>query len=582
MFKFSTCSLPAVLARLLLVVLFLAVRLPVAAQVPAWQSARAIAAATVASASSYSLVSATAVDAVGNVYLTGYFTNTVVLGGITLTSFGDTDVFVAKFNPTNNQFVWAQRAGGMGGDFTSALTVSGASVYVTGTFNSPTAVFGTTTLTNASTNFVAYDVFVAKLTDTGSFTWAQQVGGTGDDYTYNNALAVSGNSVYVAGGFASPTASFGSINLTNAGNTGSVDVFVAKLTDTGSTGNFVWAQRAGGTDDDYCFALAVSSTNVYVAGQFGSPLVNFGATTLTSAGASDMFVTKLNDAGNASSFVWAQRSGGTRRDYASALAVRGTSVYITGSFGSSTMDFGPTTLTNADVTASSLDVFVTKLTDVGNTGSFAWAQRAGGIGNDNINALAVNGTVMYITGDFSSSTASFGTTTLANADATASSSDVFVAKLTDIVNTSSFAGAQRAGGAGFDSASGLAIGGTSVYIVGRFRSSTADFGTLSLFNPNTTNLGFLATLTDPTLTATTSSRTLTSAQLYPNPARHTATLRLPAGTAPAPITITDALGRTVRDFPAPTTSEATLDLRGLPAGLYLLRGAGPAQRLMVE
>ncbi|WP_201981019.1 hypothetical protein [Hymenobacter rubidus] len=32
----------------------------------------------------------------------------------------------------------------------------------------------------------------------------------------------------------------------------------------------------------------------------------------------------------------------------------------------------------------------------------------------------------------------------------------------------------------------------------------------------------------------------------------------------------------MRRYPAPAGPEATLDLRGLPAGCYLLLGAGPA------
>ena len=55
--------------------------------------------------------------------------------------------------------------------------------------------------------------------------------------------------------------------------------------------------------------------------------------------------------------------------------------------------------------------------------------------------------------------------------------------------------------------------------------------------------------------------------------------RLPA---PAPLTLTDAQGRTVRRYPAPAGAEAALDLSGLPAGLYLLRGAGPVRCLAVE
>ncbi|MBJ6110201.1 hypothetical protein JAO73_14355 [Hymenobacter sp. BT523] len=212
--------LPAVLVRTLVVLLLLAFHLPAAGQAPAWQSARAVAVATAAVSGNYSIVKATAVDAAGNVYLTGDFQNTVVLGGTTLTSLGITDVFIAKFNPFSNQFIWAQRAGGTGRDICSALVVSGTSMYVAGSFSSPTASFGTTMLTNAGTGSTAgtFDVFVAKLTDagpTGSFVWAQQVGGA--DLDVANGLAVSGVSIYVSGDFGSRTAAFGASTLTNAG-----------------------------------------------------------------------------------------------------------------------------------------------------------------------------------------------------------------------------------------------------------------------------------------------------------------------------------------------------------------------------
>ena len=42
------------------------------------------------------MVTATAIDASGNVYVAGYFTGTISFGATTLTSAGDRDVFVAK------------------------------------------------------------------------------------------------------------------------------------------------------------------------------------------------------------------------------------------------------------------------------------------------------------------------------------------------------------------------------------------------------------------------------------------------------------------------------------------------------
>lgn len=142
------------------------------AQAPAWQSAQAVAAAAAALASNYSDVTATVVDAAGNVYLAGNFRNNVVLGNTPLSSVGSDDVFVAKLTDAGAtaSFVWAQRAGGTGQDYAYALAVSGPSVFVAG-YSSGTAGFGATALLNAGGS----DAFVAKLTDagaTGSFAWA--------------------------------------------------------------------------------------------------------------------------------------------------------------------------------------------------------------------------------------------------------------------------------------------------------------------------------------------------------------------------------------------------------------------------
>jgi hypothetical protein len=132
--------------------------------------------------------------------------------------------------------------------------LSGTSVYVAGYFGSSTAGLGFTTLTNAD----ATDGFVAKLTDAGSmgsFAWAQRTGSTGGGGA--TALAVIGTSMYVAGHFASPTASFGSTSLANVASTNSQDVYVAKLTDASGIGRFIWAQRAGGLGNEYACALTL-------------------------------------------------------------------------------------------------------------------------------------------------------------------------------------------------------------------------------------------------------------------------------------------------------------------------------------
>jgi Zn-dependent metalloprotease len=67
--------------------------------------------------------------------------------------------------------------------------------------------------------------------------------------------------------------------------------------------------------------------------------------------------------------------------------------------------------------------------------------------------------------------------------------------------------------------------------------------------------------------------------LWPNPAHHAVRVTLPAGTTA--VTILDATGRTVRTQVAATT-DLTVDLAGLPTGVYVVKAGAATARLVVE
>jgi hypothetical protein len=557
---------------LLAALLFLLLAGPGArAQAPTWQMA--VAASQTANNSSF--VYATAADAAGNVYLAGFFAGNVSFGSTVLTTSGaaDNDMFVAKWSPASSSFEWAQRAGGQGNDYATALAVRGTDVYVVGAFASSTASFGSITLTNAasvSPGTRSEDAYVAKLTDAGtsaSFVWAQQAGGLRNDQAAG--IAVQGSNVYVVGAFESPTADFGSIALTNSSGR---NQFMAKLTDGGGSGSFTWVQQ----DNGNAMAVAVQGASVYVAG--------------TNAG--NACVTKLVDAGSAGSIGWTQTSNGAGYDYVSALAVQGTSIYVTGAFSSTTVAFGSVTLTNAGVA----DVFVAKLVDSGTTARFAWALQAGGTTYDQAKAVTVAGSNVYVAGEFSSHTAGFGSTTLTNAEQVGNSQDIFVARLSDGGSAGTFTGALQAGSTRVDGATALAVTSQGVYVGGyAFLGSApflpASFGSLTLASPMNGQVGFLALFTDPTLTATNPGIEKVGMSLFPNPAHTSTTVQLPAqpGAASATLTLTDALGRPIRTeqvaLPAAGLRHE-LSLTGLAPGLYALRvrvgEASAVRRLVVE
>lgn len=73
-------------------------------------------------------------------------------------------------------------------------------------------------------------------------------------------------------------------------------------------------------------------------------------------------------------------------------------------------------------------------------------------------------------------------------------------------------------------------------------------------------------------------------QPYPNPAHSSVTLTLdPQHGAAAPIRMVDLLGRTVRTWTAePTADRMTLDVSGVPAGMYFLHSAGQTRSILVR
>ncbi len=349
-----------------------------------------------------------AVDGAGNTYLTGCFEGSSAFGPYTLTSNGDWDFFAAKMDPNGN-FLWAVRAGGESSDGCYGIVVDGAgNTYLTGCFEGSSA-FGPYTLTSSGSS----DIFAAKLDPTGNWLWAVRAGGTGSDYGFDIALDNQGNQ-YVTGVF-SGTASFGPYTLNSSGEH---DIFAAKL-DPNS--NFLWAVRAGGTNDDYGWGIAVDeSGNTYLTGNFYGSVV-FGPYTLTSSGSKDIFAAKLDPNGN---WLWAVRAGGTDHDYGRGIAVDGAgNAYLTGNLYDSAA-FGPYTLTSS----GNSDIFAAKLDTNGN---WLWVVRAGGGGVDIGIGIAVDGSGnAYLTGYFEGS-AAFSPYTLTSSG----SYDIFAAKLTEPLNT---------------------------------------------------------------------------------------------------------------------------------------------------
>lgn len=257
-----------------------------------------------------------AVDDAGGIYLTGFFEDTACFGLFALTSSGNNDIFIARLDAEGN-WLWAVKAGGPGSDVGRAVTVFGdANLYVTGSFTE-TAVFGNTTFASSG----GKDVFVARLDANGNWLWAKKAGGASDESAHG--LAADAAHVYLTGRF-SGAAHFGVIALSSSGLE---DCFIAKLDDDGY---WQWADKAGGPGQDFGESIAVdNAANVYLTGYF-MDTASFGPSWFTSIGYVDIYVAKLDSDGN---WQWVVQAGGTNYDFGQAIAVDSSAhIRLTGNF----------------------------------------------------------------------------------------------------------------------------------------------------------------------------------------------------------------------------------------------------------
>jgi len=98
------------------------------------------------------------VDASGNSYVIGSFTATATFGTMVLTSLGDYDIFVAKYD-ANGNLLWVEQARGVADVIGYGISVdANGNIYVSGYYRE-TATFGNINLTS----YGFTDIFIAKI-----------------------------------------------------------------------------------------------------------------------------------------------------------------------------------------------------------------------------------------------------------------------------------------------------------------------------------------------------------------------------------------------------------------------------------
>ena len=160
-----------------------------------------------------------AVDAAGDVFLSGFYYGTISFGGPTLITKGGADSYVAKLDPAGNH-LWSLSGGGPGNQSWGAASVDRFGNSTVVGLLTGSGSFGGPVLTSAGSN----DVVIAKYDPAGNYLWSKSFGDSASQAVKGMAIDSVGN-VILTGLLFGPT-DFGGGPIIGAGGE---DTFLVKL-----------------------------------------------------------------------------------------------------------------------------------------------------------------------------------------------------------------------------------------------------------------------------------------------------------------------------------------------------------------
>jgi hypothetical protein len=242
------------------------------------------------------LLHALSTDAEGNILILGDFWGAVDFGGPRLTSAGDRDIFLAKFD-RNGAHLWSKRFGDEAEQVGEGLATDGeGAVYVAASFTG-TLAFGGDLLVSKG----RYNVALARFDHDGSHLWSRSFGD--DKYHVPECIAVapSGN-VVIAGRFQGAI-DFGSGRIESESQ--QTSIFVAAFSPSCEC---QWTKCFGGPHDQQARSLSIGPDGaIALAGVFQRS-IQFGDQLLAAGHASKHcgFLSVLDEDGSP---LWCKRFG---------------------------------------------------------------------------------------------------------------------------------------------------------------------------------------------------------------------------------------------------------------------------------
>ena len=386
--------------------------------------------------------------------------------------FGNFDIHYTR-NPNGNPFphqhtaVWGHQINSSQTDVANSMTFDAqGNAYVAGSF-SGTVDFDPGSDMHPLISEGSTDAFVYKTDHKGELVWAQRIGGPETDNGYDMTLDREGN-IILTGSFHSIVDFDPGPNESTLGSFGQEDVFVLKLD---PNGNFIWAQRVGGSKRDEPQGIAVDENNhIYITGYY-SETADFdpgpNIMNLISQGEEDIFIFSLTDQGE---LAWAKTIGGSYVDAARSIAVNANAVVVTGGF-RDIADFDPGAAQQVLTSFGENDIFILQMN---REGAFNWVSQFGNSGEDEGKAV-----IMDLTGNV------FATGFYSDAINSSNEEDMIVYAL-DPSGSSRWS--KRTVNNGLDAGVAIAMQGDHVYVAGTFENVVDfDLGSKEIYLSSTGN-----------------------------------------------------------------------------------------------
>lgn len=296
-----------------------------------------------------------AVDDQNSVYISiGHSRASITIGTDTYTGLTTTrNHFVIGKWSSSGVFQWSRSiAESTTNKFADVLRGTSDGIFIQGTYNTGSITLGSTTLTNIGST----DIFIAKLSSNGTWSWAIRAAATGADYVgtvqggswwiMNVPLAMLNDGSVLASGYFAGTITVGSLSVTASGTGG--EAWLARVS---SAGTVQWLIRAGSTNGQGAGGDAIISpknstlSNSPIVGISTGPTTpSIASSSITARSSTSAAVAKINENGT---IAWVAQFGGTATSVRvdSVCQFSDGSAIVSGAYSNGTLVVGSTTLT---------------------------------------------------------------------------------------------------------------------------------------------------------------------------------------------------------------------------------------------